>query len=140
VRQTITLPVGSNRANVIERIGRYLSVLPQDKAYLVRVETFKKARSDPQNNALWGVAYKPIRDATGNDNESLHNYFCGEYFGWVDVLDRPQSKPRRTTTTDESGKRSVLTTTEFMDFYAFVQQRAAEVCGVYVPDPNEVTE
>jgi hypothetical protein len=141
VKQSIRIPkAGPFRDAVAQRIVRYLSLLPADKEWKVTVDEYKKERSEPQNNSLFGVAYKAIREATGNDKDTLHNYFCGEYFGWVPVLDRPGTKPRRTTTTDEDGKRNVLTTTEFMDFYAFVQQKAAEVCGVYVPDPNEVVD
>jgi hypothetical protein len=142
MKQSITIPTGNNRAAVIERIGRYLSLLPADKPFQVEVRPYRKTRSDSQNNALWGVAYAAIREETGNDPDDLHEYFCGERFGWVDkqVMGKVKPVPRRTTTKDENGKRSVLTTAEFMDFYAFVQQRAAEVCGVYVPDPNEVVD
>ena len=45
-------------------------------------------------------------------------------------------RPRRTTTTDENGKRSVLPTVEFMAVSDFVIQKAAEQ-GVYIPAPNE---
>ena len=142
MKQRINIPVGTNRPNVIERVQRYLFALPADKAFDVEVTEHKKARSDPQNNALWGVAYKVIRDETGNDSQALHDYFCGEFFGWVDaeVMGMVKRRPRRTTTRNADGKRSVLSTVEFMEFYEFVQRRAAEVAGVYVPDPNEVVE
>jgi hypothetical protein len=123
-------------------VERFIAALPTDKAWKVEVSRYRKARSDQQNNALWGVAYKAIRDETGNDFHALHDYFCGEFFGWVDaeVMGMTKRRPLRTTTRDSERKRSVLSTVEFMDFYAFVQRRAAEVAGVYVPDPNEVME
>lgn len=116
----------------------FLSTLRTDKEYSVTIGDVKKERSDPQNRALWGCAYKTLRDATGNDPEDLHTYFCGEYFGWVeyDVMGQTRKRPRRTTTKDENGKRDVISTLDLSDFYAFIQQRSAETVGVYVPDPD----
>ena len=142
MKQRINIPTGNNRPNVIERIGRYLLALPADKAFTVLVEPYKRTRSDPQNNALWGVAYATLQDATGHDKDDLHEYFCGEFFGWHPrtVMGKKKLSPKRTTTRNAEGKRDVISTAMFMDFYAFIQQRAAETVGVYVPDPNEELE
>lgn len=115
-----------------------LSALDKDKPWRITIEEARKERSDLQNRALWGVAYATLRDATGNDPEDLHAYFCGEYWGWVeyDVLGQTRKKPRRTTTRDEDGNRDVISTLHLSDFYSFIQQRAAETVGVYVPDPD----
>src|SRR3546814_20650579 len=93
----------------------------------------------PQNNALWGVAYKAIEEATGNDPKDLHEYFCGEFWGWVEstVLGRRKVKPRRTTTRDENGRANKVKADEFARFYEFIQRRMAEN-GVYVPDPDQI--
>lgn len=116
----------------------FLSNLPQDKEFQVSISGVKKERSDLQNRALWGCAYKTLRDATGNDPDDLHTYFCGEYFGWTEyeVMGALRKRPRRTTTKDEDGKRDVISTIHLSDFYAFIQQRSAETVGVYVPDPD----
>ena len=55
-----------------------------------------KARSDPQNRALWGVAYPAIREETGQDDlEQMHRDFCGDFFGWVefDFMGQPRRRP-----------------------------------------------
>lgn len=116
----------------------FLSTLDVTKDFQVTIGLVKKERSDLQNRALWGCAYKTLRDATGNDAEDLHTYFCGEYFGWVeyDVLGATRKRPRRSTTKDENGKRDVISTRDLQDFYAFIQQRSAETVGVFVPDPD----
>lgn len=123
--------------NLTKLVG-FLSSLPMDKAWKITIAEHRKTRSNEQNNALWGVAYVAIHEASGNDPEDMHEYFCGEYFGWVErpMFGQRKKRPRRTTTTDASGRRSVLTTIEFMDFYGFIQRRMAEF-GIYVPDPNE---
>lgn len=122
----------------LARIVAYLSALPKDIVIKVTVAEAKKERSDLQNRALWGCAYKTLRDATGNDPEDLHTYFCGEYFGWTvyEVMGEKRKRPRRTTTKNEDGKRDVINTLHLSDFYAFIQQRSAETVGVFVPDPD----
>ena len=130
--QTFILPTG--KAALLDFIER----LPMARKWKVVVSLYRKTRSNAQNNALWGVAYPTIRESTGNEAEDLHTTFCGEYFGWVDyvVMGHRRKRPRRTTTTDENGKRDVISTADFMDFYANVQRISAEF-GVYVPDPGE---
>lgn len=127
-----------NRDNAIASAVRFFHSLPEGKAFEVTVEQVKRKRSDPQNNALWGVAYKTLHEETGNDMDDLHLYFCGEFFGWVerDVMGQTRKVPRRTTTRNEEGKRDVLPWDEFADFYGFIQQRSAETVGVFVPDPD----
>lgn len=92
---------------------------------------WKPRRSDQQNRALWGVAYKTLADATGNDPDDLHTYFLGEWAGWqtVNVMGQARRLPKR--------RSSKLNKAEFAEFYAFIQRRAAEA-GYYVPDPGEL--
>lgn len=116
----------------------FLSAIPLTDEFQVIIGPIKKERSDLQNRALWGCAYKALRLATGNDPDDLHTYFCGEYFGWheYEVMGATRKRPIRTTTKDENGKRDVITTMQLSDFYAFIQQRSAETVGIYVPDPD----
>lgn len=104
----------------------------------VIVQMDRADRSEDQNEALWAVAYKTLRDATGNDPDDLHAYFCGEFFGWVEyeIMGQRRKRPRRTTTKDEHGKRDVIDTMSFSNFYNFIQQRSAETVGVNIPDPD----
>jgi hypothetical protein len=100
------------------------------KKVKVTVGQYRKNRSIQQNRALFGVAYKALHEATGNDPEDLHCYFKGEYGGWevVEVMGQKRKVPIK--------RSSTMTTSEFSDFYQFIQRRAAEN-GYYVPDPNE---
>lgn len=115
----------------------FLSALPTDKEFQVTIGAVKKERTLQQNKALFGCAYAHLRKATGNDKEDLHEYFCGEYFGWEEskVMGKKKLKPKRTTTTGYDGERDVISTADLQDFYAFIQQRSAEHC-YYVPDPD----
>lgn len=126
-----------NRASVLASMVSFFGELPQGQEWSVEVKKLKKDRSDLQNNALWGVAYPVIEAETGNEAEDMHTYFCGEFFGWTETLifGRRKVKPRRTTTRDEHGKRDVIPTDKFCEFYAYIQRRCAQI-GVYVPDPD----
>lgn len=119
----------------------HLRSLPVDGTYEAVFRPFKKSRSDKQNAALWAVAYPPFMLHMGlrgeKDRLDLHEFFCGEYWGWVkhSILGRDKNRPVRTTTRDENGKRDLVDKTIMADFYSFIQQKGAEN-DVYVPDPN----
>lgn len=136
----IILPA-ENREASIQRVVAYLSKCRPGHKLRVEVSEVRRGRSGSQNASLWGVAYPPLMAHMGlrgeREAEELHEFWCGEYFGWVtyDIMGQRKKRPRRTTTTDEMGQRKVIATVEFMDFYAFIQQRSAEY-GVFVPDPD----
>lgn len=126
-----------NRGNVLENLIAALRGLDPKRTFVIEAKLYQKPRTDEQNKALWGVAYRALRDQSGNEPEDLHTFFCGEFFGWVqhEVMGQTKRKPVRTTTHDEQGRRSVMNTLWFADFYNFIQQRAAEN-GYDVPDPD----
>ena len=101
---------------------------------------YRATRSSEQNNLLWGICYPPLVERTGYTDEEIHEYALGRHFGWVDrkVPKTPrnpagvESVPRRTTTRDENGKRSVLNKAEFSAFVETVERIAAEA-GVFIP-------
>jgi hypothetical protein len=127
--QTFRLPA-TGRERLADNLRAFvMSALP-GKELRVEVCEYRKRRSQDQNAALWGVAYKTLSDATGNDADDLHTYFLGEWAGWevITVMGQQRRVPKR--------RSSKLTTVEFSEFYAFIQQRSAETVGVYVPDPD----
>jgi hypothetical protein len=134
---TFILWPGPIRISVKASMEKFIDSLSDAETWEVTVKKYKRDRSDAQNSALWGLAYKIMAEETGNDPDDLHVYFCGEFFGWreVDVLGKKKVKPRRTTTRDENGKRDVIKTSEFSDFFNTIQRRAAEI-GIYIPDPE----
>lgn len=78
-------------------------------------------RTDPQNAYLFGVCYPPICEASGYVTSDIHEWVCGQFFGWTDkkapkTPNNPnglESVPRRTTTRDENGKRDVMEKKDF---------------------------
>lgn len=110
----------------------------------VTAKRYKPTRSNEQNAYLFGVCYPPIAQAMGYSVEDIHEYMCGRHFGWVDrkcpkTPRNPEgfvSVPFRTTTRDDTGKRSVLNKQEFSSFVDTVQRIAAHA-GVFIPDAEQ---
>lgn len=106
----------------------------------VACSPWKATRSNEQNALLFGVVYPPIAEAMGYTVEDVHEYMLGRHFGWVDhkVPKTPrnpegiESRPFRTTTRNEHGKRDVLKKDEFSRFLETVERIAAQA-GVFVP-------
>jgi len=126
----------TGRATVLATAHEFLDRLPDTKSWEIEITIFRKPRTEKQRKALFAAAYGPIMEHMGlrgnDDKEDLHAYFCGEYWGWHPQL---KNKPIRTTTKNEQGVRDEISTTQALDFYAFIQQRAIEN-GIFVPDPD----
>jgi hypothetical protein len=96
------------------------------------------------NAYYWGVVVEMISNVTGYEPEEVHEYLCGTRFGWRDkrVPKTPrnpsglESVPVRTTTTNASGRRSVLKVVEFMEFTEFARRLAATKLNLVIPDPD----
>lgn len=102
---------------------------------------WKDPRTSAQNAYLFGVCYPPIAQAKGYTVDEIHEWMCGTHFGWVDKPcpktprnpEGQESRPFRTTTRDENGKRDVLKKGPFSDFVDCVH-RIAALAGVFIPD------
>ncbi len=107
----------------------------------VTAQKWKSSRSSAQNRYLFGVCYPPIAEGMGYEVADIHEYALGRHFGWVDkkVPKTPrnpegfESKPFRTTTTDENGKRNLLSKAEFVKFVETVERIAAQA-GVFITE------
>lgn len=130
---------GPEREGVKQRAHDFIDRLPLDKSWVVTVAPYVKKRSSKQRGSLFGVAYSAIMEATGlrgaADKDDLHEFMCGEYWGWTEPTALMKSRPVRTTTTNAAGERDEISTLEALGMYAFIQQRAAEN-GIDVPDPD----
>ena len=137
---TRTLPA-SNRTDAIASLSRMLEHFLPGRELEITVEELKPERSDRQRAALFGCAYKALMDQMGlsgaREKDELHTTLCGAYWGWraVEVLGTQRRVPVRTTTTNEQGKRDVITMRAQLEFYEFIQRTAAEF-GFDVPDPD----
>jgi hypothetical protein len=133
VKEQWLLLRGEDRSLKVAKISTYLNTLPLGVNWKVEVTKHTRRRSDAQNAYLWGVVYPTILaqgPMQGWAAEDLHEFFLGEHFGWKTLEFGPvkRTKPNR--------RSSQLSTSEFLEYVAYIQQRMAEL-SVYVPDPNE---
>lgn len=138
--QTYTLNAnGPERPGVMQRAHDFIDRLPEDKSWVVTVAPFVKKRSSKQRSSLFGVAYGAIMESMGmrgtKDKEDLHQFWCEEYFGFIEATGVSPRKPVRTTTKNEAGEDDEISTLQALDMYAFIQQRCAEN-GIDCPDPD----
>jgi hypothetical protein len=137
------LPKG-NRERALPLAHTVLAGLDETVAWRVTIEPVKSTRTLSQNAYLFGVCYKMISEVTGYELQEVHEYCLGAHFGWVDkkVPKRPSNRhgtysvPRRSTTINEAGKRSVLSKKDFSTYVDFVQRFAAEKLSLVLPDPD----
>jgi hypothetical protein len=126
--QEFILPKGPRN---LTKIVHFLEALSESFAWDVAVKRRVRTRSSMQNAYLWGVVYASIlKHLPGWDAEDVHEYFLGECFGWevIEGFGRKRMRPVR--------RSSKLSTMEFQDYIAYIQQKMAER-GVYIADPNE---
>lgn len=131
--QTFIVPK-EGRERMIERVAGFLREMTPGKAIRVEISPYRKTRSNQQNAYLWSVVYPSIISAGGEQLrgwtvDDIHEFCLGEIYGWetLDGLGRKRLRPVR--------RSSTMSTTEFSEYIAQIQQRMAEH-GIYVPDPD----
>jgi hypothetical protein len=131
------------REHDMDRLLQELMALPRENIWRVTWEQAKSERSLQQNKYLW-FAYGLIGKEHGYEKQDLHEDFLKKHFGTKlkkvprcrECPDGLKEVPIRTTTTDESGRRSVLGKMAFAELVDFIQRYSAENYGVVIPDPD----
>lgn len=138
-KQLFTLRPGDLWGRVYANAADAMSSLDKTKTWDIEIRPHVKVRSESQRKSLFGLAYKILMGFIGlrgaEDKQYLHNYFCIKYFGPHPKL---PNKPLRTTTKNELGEREEINTKVAIEFYALIQQMAAEL-GVVIPDPDPMS-
>ena len=127
--QEVRIRKDASRVGALDQLCGLLRALRGDREWLVTIAQYNPKRSDEQNRALWGLAYRIVAERTGQEAEDWHEYFLGEWAGWeeYEMFGRKKIRPRR--------RSSKLTTAEFAEYFDFIQRRAAEN-GILIPDPD----
>lgn len=101
----------------------------QDQKLVFEVRQYKRTRSLGLNAYHWAAVITPIADFMGESPEEAHRQLCGAYWGWVekDLGGLIVRKPRRTTTTNEEGKRDVLNWEQMTNFVYFCKAKASDI-------------
>ena len=113
----------ASRRSLYERLKQ----LPPGR-YTVAIEKYEKKRSTDLNSFYWGFVCTPLAQHCGETPERMHDVLCRDYWGTVtkEFRGKTYEVPRRTTTTDEHGKRDVLKGPDMHDFIHHCQTICAE--------------
>ena len=134
----ITLPP-KDRDETIARVAEVLRFFQLGKPVNVKMTIARPERTVPQLRYLWGVPYKLLAEAFGFEPEEIHEYLCGNFWGWKPKKlpgGRSHEVPIRTTTEDEDGNRDVIDGKAFWDYVEWIQRVGARQ-GIVIPDPDK---
>lgn len=112
-----------------EAVRSYLDLLPEGKRYNVSITLHREKRSVDQNRLLW-LWLGCISAETGQDKDSLHDYFKLKFLGfdtktlWGTQLYSPVSTKS-------------LDTKQFTDYLERVQAFASSELGIILPNPED---
>ena len=120
-----TIQKGKLVFNNPDGFEKYLLRL-NDKSVDVVVRLPRKDRSNKQNRFLWGICYELISEATGYTREEVHDAMR---LMFLKDEDRAILTLKSTTS---------LTTIEMNEYWAKIQQFAAEKLNLVIPDPKQV--
>jgi hypothetical protein len=117
--------------------NRYLLSF-KGKQVRITIEKLKKKRSNPQNRFYWGIVVPLVKDGLINagyellSSENVHDFLKGQFLKGENINKDTGDILTYTKSTTE------LSTSEFMDFIAAIQQWAAENLSITIPDPIEM--
>lgn len=94
-------------------------------------------RTNAQNRYYWGVVVKMISEATGQDDDDIHEFLKGR-FNAVD-FDIPNKETGEVIEKATIGRTTTkMTTIQFMEYIMQIQQWASEFLHIVIPDPGQV--
>lgn len=126
-----------NQKIINPKVMRQLIDSLKDGRYLVAIKSFKR-RSLPQNAYYWAVLVPMIREGLHDqgwdeiqDDEDAHEFIKSQF------LTRSVPNVNTGEMITVPGSTRKLTTVEFNELVARIQQWASEFLGIYIPGPNE---
>lgn len=128
------LPGNVSRADIIAKVGRFLSLLSSEKTWEVEIKESRPRRTVDQNALLWAlytdILAKGGEQLAGWTKDDLHEFFLEHHFG-SDVKElggKTIEVPRR--------RSSKLSRQEFHDYVESILMFMAEQ-GVYIEMPRD---
>lgn len=129
-----------------KRARREIAAAFAGKRLQVRIRVARRVRSDLQNRYYWGVVIPAVLQAfidLGNEGlfagsadsaDLIHEFLKNKFLPPLEVANATGEVERI------PGSTRKITTAEFMDYIAAIQQWAAEYLFITIPDPGEQLE
>lgn len=118
-----------NTINELDEVVKYIKESGFDKPHLIEFKPFKKARSSSQNSLMW-LWLRCIKDETGNDVDTLYEYFCEKYLPWSE-------KEIFGNGVRIVGGTSQLNTKEFDEFLENIRIEMLHEMNISLPNPDD---
>jgi hypothetical protein len=112
------------------KVIAYIEKLTEGKRYSVSITQKREVRTLPQNRLYW-LWIACISDETGNDKDTLHEFFKDKFLGFesVKVFNEIFEKPLSTTK---------LNTKQFTNYLDLIQGFAGSELGIVLPNPEDL--
>lgn len=141
--QVILPPAHLGRERVLRPLVVVLEAYQPKKPVRVEYKIAVPDRTPAQNRYLWAVPYTMLSAATGYEKSELHEWNCGEQWGWKTVRcprtpENPhgrRSVPVRSTTEDENGEPALCSQEELQELWTRMQRAGAKL-DIVIPDPD----
>ncbi len=122
--ELLKLRRGFGKAKVIEAIQN----LSDEESWDIKISKKRFKRSISQNNLYW-LWLTCIEQETGNDRDSLHDYFKQKFLGIEEILVLGETISRIRSTTNRD-------TAQFKIYLDKIQMFASVELGIVLPDPE----
>ena len=121
-----------NRKGLIKDLASYF----EGKKVTIIIEKYRKNRSNEQNSYYWGVVVEAVKIGLNDvgykmNSEATHELIKYKFLQ-KELINEETGEILKTI-----GSTTELSTSEFMDLLAQIQQWAAEYLNIIIPDPNE---
>ena len=120
-----------NRSQILETIKSF-----EGKDVLITFEKPKKKRSNNQNSYYWGIVIVLIKSALKDTGNNLNTNDVHDLLRLKFLKETISIKEETGEVIERVRSTTELTTSQFMDYIAEIQQFAAEYFDVIIPDPN----
>ena len=116
------------------RICEAVLQLNGNREWSIEIKQWREKRSNAQVSYFWAGIVNPVVEETGNDKNTIHDWLCGEYFGWEEhkVFGQVRKRPVQTLTSPEP-----LSVTQMVNFNEWCVSRLAQE-GYLIESPREI--
>lgn len=120
-----------NRSEILETIKSF-----EGRDVLITFEKPKKKRSNNQNSYYWGIVIVLIKSALKDTGNNLNTNDVHDLLRLKFLKETISIKEETGEIIERVKSTTELTTSQFMEYIAEIQQFAAEYFDVIIPDPN----
>lgn len=120
-----------NRSEILETIKSF-----EGRDVLITFEKPKKKRSNNQNSYYWGIVIVLIKSALKDTGNNLNTNDVHDLLRLKFLKETISIKYETGEVIERVRSTTELTTSQFMDYIAEIQQFAAEYFDLIIPDPN----